>query len=95
MILLSKFRISGHSMIPTYYPHDEVLISSLPYIFSKPKVGEIIVFQKGKLALIKRIKKITKNGLIVEGDNRGDSLKSSEMGVVLPKQVIGKVIVKL
>lgn len=94
-MFLSKFIVSGHSMIPTFYPGQTVLISSIPYKISQPKKGDIIVFQKGKIAFIKRIKKITNHGLVVSGDNKQDSLKSSEMGVISLKQVLGKVIIKL
>ena len=82
-------------MVPTFYPGENVLISSIPYLFSKPKIGDIIIFKKGKIAMIKRIKKTTVQGLVVIGDNKQDSLNSSEMGVVLLKDVLGKVIIKL
>jgi nickel-type superoxide dismutase maturation protease len=94
-MLLSKYRVSGHSMIPTYHSGDTVLISSLPFLFTKPKIGYVIVFKKGDICLIKRVKKIVSQGLIVEGDNKKDSLKSSQMGVISPKLILGKVIIKL
>lgn len=94
-MFLSKFTVSGHSMIPTFYPGQTVLVSNLPYKISPPKTGDIIVFKKGKIALIKRIRKITREGIVVVGDNKKDSLKSSEMGIISLKQVLGKVIIKL
>lgn len=94
-MLLSKFEISGHSMMPTYKPGDKVLISSVPYLFKKPQVGDIIVFKKEKITLIKRISKITANGIIVEGDNLEDTLSSVSMGIISRKDVLGKVILRL
>ena len=95
MLLLSKFTISGHSMVPTYKSGDTILASSLPFLFSKPKIRDIIVFKKDSKILIKRITKVTEQGFLVEGDNKGDSMDSAVLGIILPKHILGKVILKL
>lgn len=92
-MLLGKFKISGHSMEPALKNNQEVLISGLPYLFSKPKVGDIIAFtfarsDLAKLA-VKRIKKINGSKYLTEGDNKNDS---REFGWIERKNIIGKVV---
>ena len=60
MNLLMLFRVSGHSMEPTFKPGQTVLVSSIPYIFTEPKVSDVVVIkdpQDGK-PLLKRIIRI-------------------------------------
>ena len=45
MLLLSRFTISGHSMEPTIKNGDSVFVSSVPFFFSKPKVGDIVLIR--------------------------------------------------
>lgn len=95
MSLLSRFKISGHSMLPTLKVGDKVLISSFPYMFSTPKIGDIIVFKKNGKNFIKRITGVTPQGFIVAGDNSFDSISSKKLGVISKKLILGKVVYKL
>ena len=88
-MLLSIFKISGHSMMPALKPRDRVIVSSIPFLFSKPKVGDIILFKYNSKIMIKRIKKFEKDRVTVTGDNSSDSLK------IAPTEgdfILGKVI---
>lgn len=91
-MILGKFKILGHSMRPNINEGSEVLVSSLPYIFSNPKVEEVVAFNYLNKILIKRVVKIKGNQLLVEGDNLADSLR---IGWIDKKDIIGKVIYKL
>ena len=95
MLFLSRFKIHGHSMEPTIKNGASVLVSSIPYIFSKPQIGDIVAFKKEKKVLIKRIVKIDVEKYIVSGDNKDDSMDSREFGWILRRDVIGKVIWKI
>ena len=44
MLLLSKFKISGHSMEPTFKNGDKILATNIFYLFKSPKVNDIVVF---------------------------------------------------
>ena len=81
------FRISGHSMMPYLKPYDRIIVSSIPYYFSKPKIGDIIVFKYNSKTMIKRIKKLENGKITVAGDNISDSLKIElvELGDILGK----------
>lgn len=71
-----------------------VLVSSIPYLFSKPKINDIVAFKEkntGKI-FIKRIAKIDNQKYFVKGDNKRDSLDSRELGWIKIKEIIGKVI---
>ena|SRR3989338_7338199 len=60
MIFLMRLVVSGHSMEPTFKPGQSLLVSAVPYIFRKPKTGDVVVIKDprdGRL-LLKRIKKI-------------------------------------
>ena len=88
-MIFGIFRISGHSMIPTLKPRDRVIVSSIPYFFSSPKIGDIIVFKYNNKIIIKRIKKFENGKIIVAGDNSSDTLK------IVPIEgdfILGKVI---
>ncbi len=78
-------------MQPGIKEGETVFASSLPYLFSKPKVGDIVVFTWLNRTLIKRIKKIKSNHCLLEGDNLSDSLK---IGWINKKEIIGKVLFK-
>jgi len=75
-----------------------VLASSIPYFFSKPKIGDIVAFKKTEKVFIKRITKIDPSAdgekYFVGGDNKKDSMDSRRFGWILKKDIIGKVILK-
>ena len=75
-------------MTPEYQDGDFVLILRV----SLPKVGDVIVFQNQLYGvLIKRVEKITEQGVYVVGTGE-NSLYSRRLGPVDPAKVQGKVI---
>lgn len=60
----------------------------------RPKVGEVVVYKQGSEWWVKRIRKITQDGLVMEGDNFSDSLDSRKLGAVDQDSVIGKILFK-
>lgn len=78
-------------MQPTFKNGETVLVSSVPYMFVRPKVGDIVVFyhKTMKKNMIKRIKKIKNRRYFVMGDNKDDSKR---MGWITRKQIVGRVI---
>lgn len=93
MIFLMRFIVSGHSMEPTLKPGQTVLVSSISYLLTRPKVGDIVVVKNPNQDLIlKRIAKEKKGKFFVSGDNPRDSTDSRTFGTVERNQVIGKVI---
>lgn len=91
-MLLGKFRISGHSMAPILKEGETVLISSIPYLILKPKIGDVVAFKYFNKVLIKRIKKVKSKHYLMEGDSLSDSLK---IGWINKNDIIGSVIYKL
>ena len=94
-MLLLKFKIQGHSMEPTIKNGQTVLVSSLPYIFKKPKVNDVIALENGNKILIKRILKMNAQEVFIAGDNLEDSLDSRKFGMVSKNKILGKVIYKV
>ena len=92
MLFLSRFVISGHSMEPTLTQGKSILVSSIPFIFSKPKVGDIVAFKKDGKTFIKRITKINGEKYFISGDNEKDSLDSRKFGWINKSDILGKVI---
>jgi nickel-type superoxide dismutase maturation protease len=97
MHLLRRFKITGHSMEPTFLQGTEVLVSSLPYLFLRPKAGDVIAFKNkaDKKIYIKRVAEIRNSAFYVLGDNKQDSRDSKNFGLITKKDIIGKVIHKL
>ena len=94
MLLLSRFKIAGHSMTPTFSEEDSVLVSSFPFLFIKPKKGDVVVFEKYNRLYIKRIGKIKEEKYFLVGDNKKDSEDSRRFGSVSREQIKGKIIYK-
>ncbi len=94
-MLLGKFKISGHSMEPFFLNNQTVLISSIPFLFSKPKNGEVVVFEHKNKKYIKRITKLSNNRYFLEGYNKKDSLDSKKIGWIEGKNIIGKIVFKI
>lgn len=95
-MLLSLFKVYGHSMEPTIRNGSMVLCSGIPYLFSKPKVGDIALFSnKKKKAFVKRIQRIEGGRYVCMGDNKVDSLDSKSFGPIVRRNIIGKVVVIL
>lgn len=84
-------------MIPIIQDGQNVLVSNIPYLFSKPKIGDIVAFRPVNEIFIKRIAKINQSAegekYFVKGDNKMDSLDSRKLGWIEKKEIIGKVII--
>ena len=94
-MLLSRFKIAGHSMSPSFSEDDNVLVSSLPYLVTKPKINDVVVFEKYNRLYIKRISEVKEGKYFLIGDNKNDSEDSRRFGLVKPDQIRGKVILKI
>ena len=82
-------------MVPYLLAREEVV--TMPYFFSTPKVGDVIVFRHivPPFIFCKRVKKIINNEIWVEGENKKISIDSRKFGFVERKNIIGKVIIKI
>lgn len=95
MLLFSRFKIAGHSMAPKFSENDNVLVSYFPFLFGKPKKGDVVVFEKYHRLYIKRIGKIKEEKYFLIGDNKKDSEDSRRFGLVKREQIKGKVLFKI
>ena len=82
-------------MEPIIHQNETVLVSSILYLFSKPRIGDIVAFRNKNSVFIKRIAKIDQRKYFVKGDNSRDSLDSRKIGWISRKEIVGKVIVKI
>lgn len=82
-------------MSPTFSEGDNILASSIPFMFVKPKKGDVVVFEKYNRIYLKRIGKIKDNKYFLIGDNKKDSNDSRRFGSVIREQIRGKVIFKI
>lgn len=97
MIILMRYKIQGKSMEPTFKEDQIVLASSIPYLFSKPKVGDIVIAKDprtGRL-LLKRIISKTTGTYFIEGDNKERSTDSRNFGFLSRSSIIAKIIYTL
>jgi nickel-type superoxide dismutase maturation protease len=94
MLLLTKFKVVGHSMEPVIQNDETVLVSRFFYWFKKPSVGDIVAFRETGKILIKRITKAYKEEYFLAGDNQKDSFDSRKFGLVSRRKILGKVIYK-
>lgn len=94
MLLLSRFRIIGHSMGPALSSGQRVLVSGIPYFFSHPQVGDIVavVLDGTKKVYIKRVTKQAQDTYFLAGDNTADSRDSRQFGWVTRSVILGKAL---
>lgn len=86
--MIKRCIVKGHSMEPSLYEGDRLLISSL---FFKLRKGDVVVFNSGGREYIKRITTAAgKNKFVVEGDNSSHSSSYS----ITRRQVKGKLLMK-
>lgn len=79
-------------MMPKLKPGEKILVSTLPYLFSLPKVGDVVVFKYQKKYMIKKISKVNGGFFEVSGENKNDSLK---VGKISREEILGKMIFKI
>lgn len=87
-MIFGRFKITGHSMQPTFYPGDQVIA----FKFSKIKAGDVVVFKRNSKNVIKRVVKISEGKYFLAGDNKNDSLS---IPPIQKRDIIGKVILKI
>lgn len=83
-------------MEPALLNNSIVFVSSVPFLFLKPKIGNIVAFRQNKKIFIKRIIKINPSAdgekYFLKGDNEIDSLDSRKFGWINKKDIVGKII---
>lgn len=89
-------------MLPTLKPGQDVLVLCWVYLWSQPKVGDIVAIKVNGKEMIKRIQKTddspgeasAKRGrrIFVIGENKNMSTDSRKFGWVDKKDITGKVI---
>jgi nickel-type superoxide dismutase maturation protease len=81
-------------MEPVLTDQQTVVVSSIPYFFSAPKIGDIVAFfltDRAKI-YIKRISDCRDNTFFLRGDNQTDSYDSRKFGWIPRSQIVGKII---
>ena len=78
-------------MLPFLKPGDSVFVSSIPYLFSKPKRGDVVIVVREEKFIIKRISKINGDEFILSGDNKTDS---KDFEFVKREEIRGKIVLK-
>ena len=92
--MLRIHKVTGDSMSPDFQEGDFVVLTTLPFILKRIKIGDIIIFEH-KLygTLIKRIASfdLETAEAYVEG-TQSDSLDSRRLGTIRRENIRGKVI---
>ena len=91
-MLLSFFKVKGHSMEPVFKEGSFLVASSVPLLFAQSKVGDIILFDSEGKTILKKIVKFENGKYFVEGENKLDDKKSPP---VPRSKILGKVIIQL
>lgn len=89
---ISRFNVSGNSMLPTLTHGQDILSFNWAYISRKPKIGEVIVLNFAGRDMVKRVTRVMDGEIFVEGDNEVESTDSRDFGTVKLNQIIGKVV---
>jgi nickel-type superoxide dismutase maturation protease len=95
--MLSYFKVREQSMEPWVREGDFVVVDRMSYLFSKPRVGHIVIAKnprKPSMLLLKRIVKEQEDWYWIEGDNAKKSTDSRHFGWLKRDFLVGKVIHK-
>lgn len=82
-----KLRVRENSMTPTLNPGDLVLV----FRFIHGRRGDIVVFRRNHILMIKRVSRVERGKYYLLGDNPRNSLDSRRFGVVSKKEIVGVV----
>lgn len=82
-------------MEPTLKNGQVVWVNNWAYLINIVKVGDIVVFEKDRQELVKRVTKIVEDNIYLTGDNKSDSLDSRSFGEVNQRLIVGKVLFNL
>lgn len=85
---LKLYRVQGQSMRPTLKAGDVILVC--PWL--NGRAGDVIVFKKNALTMIKRIQRREGKRFYVKGDASNQSSDSDEFGAVEQEAVLGKML---
>ena len=91
--MLSWFVVKERSMEPFCREGDFAVVNRMSYLFSRPKIGQIVVLKDPRdcsRLVLKRIGAIQNSFLWVEGDNKERSTDSRDFGWVSVKSLLGQ-----
>ncbi len=90
--MFSYFIVKEQSMEPFCQEGDFVLVNRMSYLFSRPKVGQLVVLKdpRDSRRIVKRIGVVKDSFVWVEGDNREKSTDSRNFGWVSAKALLGQ-----
>jgi signal peptidase I len=92
MIFISRFKVEGHSMEPVLKNGSFFIVSSLPYLFINPTIGDIIIFKSENKIIVKSIYKIENGKYYIQGINKKDSKKFNSLEKT---EILGKLIFRI
>jgi signal peptidase I len=92
--MLRLLKVSGDSLLPTYQDGDFVLVSKIPYLFSRIRQGDIIAFRHEVYdTMIKQVHRIVPgSGQIYVIGTQENSIDSRHFGPISKEDILGKVI---
>jgi signal peptidase I len=91
--MFSWFLIKEQSMEPSCREGDFVLVNKMSYLFSCPRVGQLVVLEDPRdfsRYILKRITAVKDSFVWVEGDNKEKSTDSRNFGWVGMKALLGQ-----
>ena len=93
-MILQMLKVEGSSLHPDYQDGDYVLVSRLPWLFSRVHPGDVVVFDHPRLGkMIKFVQRLEQDGRAVYVIGRdADSVDSRIFGAVPRNLLLGKVI---
>lgn len=92
--MFSYFIVKEQSMEPSCREGDFVLVSKMSYLFSRPKIGQLVVLKDpgdSSCLVLKRITAVKGSLLWVQGDNKEKSTDSRHFGWVSQSNIVGRV----
>lgn len=95
---LTRFEVTGESMVPALVPGDFVLVDRHAYHGRVPRRGDVVVARDPRVddrLLVKRVAQVDLHGMVwLEGDNGEASTDSRTFGSMPLDHIEGRVVVR-
>jgi len=86
---LNRCKVVGHSMEPSFKGGDTLWLNRWSYLFSSPKLNDVVVIKHENVLFLKRVRRLQGNSYLLTGDNPFDSYNFQ---FIKRGQILGKVI---
>ncbi len=94
LLVLKPHKIIGNSMLPNLQNGEYILENRFYYLFSKPKIGDVVIYDNGTKSIARVYKILENENYLLLGDKNPHLTEAVTSGKINIKNIKGKVLYK-